>query len=214
MNLSLPSLRKAVGRVDGDVYCYVVATVVYDGERFRQPGSGPNFEGGCTTLCTCKHWMRSYRRPDEWEGAWIAGVTGKTTAAGRANFLFYLMQVERAFASQRDLYAALPRTARDAKAAIRNRLGDVFKPNRNITDDLVHSPSGYAEPVDDHSHADNWQEADIEYLGCGGRYPALLVGKPERSFLWSKPMCCIEGRFRQKGFGLGGFLDSLRTATE
>jgi len=214
INMPLPDLRRILSGVNGEVYCYVVDTVEYDGEWFQQTGSGPNFEGGIITLCTCKHWMRSYRPPEAWKDIWIAGITGKKTSAGYRNFLFYLMQVEGAFASQRDLFHYLPVLARNAKLATRNRLGDVFQPSVRITEGTAHDAGCYLNPIAGHSHeeGDAWKD-DIGYEECGGRFPALLVGKPERSFLWNKPQYMVEGNFRQKHFILNDFLSCVWPTT-
>ena len=36
------------------VFAYIVKTVKFTGRQFVQLGSGPNFQGDCITLCTCK----------------------------------------------------------------------------------------------------------------------------------------------------------------
>jgi hypothetical protein len=100
------------------VYHYVVASIHRHNGEFVQTGCGPNFQGGLITLCTCKHRMRTYMDPDDWNGIWIAGFTSLPTGNG-ANFLIYLMRVAYAFASQRDLWfsTAIPPAAKRAKAA-------------------------------------------------------------------------------------------------
>jgi hypothetical protein len=93
------------------------------------------------------------------------------------------MKVGQAFASHRDLWTALSPSERDAKAADKNPLGDVFQPRAPVGDWF--DPQSYVPPGLDHSHcAGNlWQE-DID----DHRRPPLLVGDREFSFLWSRPL--------------------------
>jgi len=191
-NLSLTSLVKSLpGIDDAPVYSYVVRTIKRQGSGFVQSGSGPNFQGGMMTLCTCKHWMRTFLNVDSWCGVWIAGFSG-VNATDRGNGLVYLMQVGRAFESHYELWQWLPAEVRRAKAAHLHKLGDVFKPktDRIRPDGLTRfEPGNYIPPRCDHSHASNnrWYR-DVSYEGFGGRRAALLVGGPIRSFLWSKPV--------------------------
>ena len=102
MDMSLSTLHTlAAGQAI--VYCYVIASMRIREGKFVQTGCGPNFEGGLITLCTCKHRMRTAIDIEDWPDAWIAGFTG-SSAGEAANFLVYLMQVEHAFASHRDLW--------------------------------------------------------------------------------------------------------------
>ena len=84
------------------VYSYVVDTVQYEEGLLYQTGSGPNFQGGLVTLCSCKHKMRTYFTADSWEGVWIAGYTGSTDLG--ENRLFYLMRVHQAFGSHQEFW--------------------------------------------------------------------------------------------------------------
>ena len=186
LDLNLPTLRKRLTRETGDVHPYVVATIHYENGRFSQTGSGPNFQGGLITLCTCKHRMRSWHTSDEWPGRWIAGFTG-VGAVDRCNYLVYLMKVGEAFASHLDLWssAKLPWKTKRAKAAHLRRLGDMFQPRSPASNPYDYR--SYVAPRSDHSHFHNGQwYKDIDYAST--RPAALLVGHPEFSFLWDRPL--------------------------
>jgi hypothetical protein len=46
---------------------------------------------------------------------------------------------------------------------------------------------GYVPPSRNHCHAETWAK-DIDYQGVQARHAALLVGDPQKSFLWNRPM--------------------------
>jgi len=188
MNRDLKSLRAMLQEQHGHVYGYVVDTIQYAGEAFVQTGSGPNFQGGIITLCTCKHLMRSALELDAWPGVWIAGFTGVNRVPGeRFNYLFYLMKVSDAYLSHRDLWNKVPDTVRRAKVAQLHRLGDLYEPRKPGGDPF--DPGSYETPRSDHSHYhENGWHKDVYYEGYGGRPPALLVGDRQLSFLWDRPM--------------------------
>jgi len=197
LNLTLGTLRSRLADIElqeATVYCYVIATIQIDGQGFSQTGSAPNFQGDLITLCTCKHFMRTFLDAPGWQGKWIAGFTGVEAGTGR-NDLVYIMRVAHAFESHRDLWLseALTSAAREAKAADRDEFGDVYRPATGRGDPF--EPANYQAPVQGHVHAKcdsprQWH-GDIKYdLGCAGRRPALLVGQVGLSFLWSKPILC------------------------
>jgi len=193
------------------VYYYVIASMRKRNGKFVQIGCGPNFQGGLITLCTCKHRMRSFLDPDQWNGIWIAGFTS-SPVGDEKNFLIYLMRVAHAFGSQRDLWfsAAIPAAVKQAKAAHRNRLGDLYKPHSKGIDPW--DPDGYVPPCPNHRHAEGWP-TDIDYEGVVARRAALLVGDPHQSFLWNRPMIyCAERLPRgQKKSKLDDLLAQLKT---
>jgi hypothetical protein len=210
MNVPLSTLRD-YATDHALVYYYVVASIRnLDGE-FIQIGCGPNFQGGRITLCTCKHRMRTCMDVEEWKGAWIAGFTGVSAWEGR-NFLVYLMQVERAFASHRDLWlsTALSSETKRAKAAHLDRFGDVFKPRGKTM--APRDPKSYLPPCGDHRHVRGW-EKDVSYEGYSGRPAALLVGDPARSFLWNRPSFYYGGTLGRghRRCTLGSLLAQLKT---
>ena len=183
-NIDLSSLRKRLRGQSGVVHCYVVRTIEYPADEFVHTGSGPNFQGGLITLCTCKHQMRSRRGLRDWRGAWVAGFTSLGKVPGdHVNHLVYLMKVGQAYTSHRDLWHALSAAQREAKAADTNPLGDVFRPRSPVGDWF--DPKSYIPPGPDHSHCagNRWQE-DID----DHRRPPLLVGDPDLSLLWSRPL--------------------------
>src|SRR2546428_8956797 len=107
---------------DQPVYAYIVTSIntVPPDFQLQQTGSGPNFDGGRITLCTCKHkdratFHRSSDPNDPWKNVWVAGLTSKSEDPSRS--LAYLMCVERSFLSQMELWRALPDSCRRAKSA-------------------------------------------------------------------------------------------------
>lgn len=189
-NLELTELRARLAADGGTLYCYVIDTIEEQGGRFVQTGSGPNFQGGLVTLCTCKHNMRTFKSPPEWRGKWIAGFTGVGPGQGH-NRLFFLMAVAHAFESHHQLWFsdAIPAETKRAKAAHLDRFGDVYKPRTMAGDPF--NPRDYVPPCRDHVHCESshWHE-DIYYVGrITRREAALLVGDPGRSFLWD--LCTI-----------------------
>lgn len=187
LNLDLDRLRARTGTGRDTVYCYVLTSVCCDDMGFVQYGSSPNFQGGVITLCTCKHQMRSRLAPEAWIGRWVAGFTGKNAVGDGRRYLVYLMRVAQAVESQEDLWVALPPRARLPKAARLHRHGDLFEPAQPLRDPFI--PGSYKLPRPDHVHAqwDSWHK-DIGHTGRSGRRPALLVGDPEYSFLWDRPV--------------------------
>jgi hypothetical protein len=191
VDLDRDALVRQIGGLQGTAYCYILTTVKDAGGEFAQVGTAPNFQGGLVTLCTCKGQMRAGRDVHAWEvgDIWIAGMAGAEAGPLGRGHLFYLMRVERAFASHRDLWAWLvahaPKAAQ-AKVADRHPLGDVYRPRDPCGD--PYDPRAYVPPYRDHDHAggEAWHE-DINYQSTYGRRPALLVGDPRHSFLWSEP---------------------------
>ena len=165
LNLDRHSLAQRIGVTQGGlVYCYVVATVEYAGGQLMQSGSGPNFQGGLITLCTCKGQMRAGKDMGAWIGTWIAGITGAPAGRQAEGFLFYLMRVARAFASHRDLWDWLSAHAPDAakaKVADQNQLGDVYRPRDPCVD--PYSPYAYFPPCPLHVHSGTAWHEDIDY---------------------------------------------------
>lgn len=201
VDFSLEQLRACLaGAAAGQqsVYAYVIATVGLDaGKRFNQVGSAPNWAGGLVTLCTCKHWMRSTRVPEQWQGQWIVGLTGHNRNLGHVQSLVYLMRVGQAFASHAALVQHLRAMGREAVVEAKNsrhhKLGDLMIPRSPtvVGTDGEFSHNGYFEPVLGHAHRQNvhdsgWHD-DVDY-SRRNRRPALLVGDPEFSFRWSRPL--------------------------
>ena len=193
LNLTLGTLRSRLADIEfqeATVYCYVIATIQFDGGEFLQTGSAPNFQGDLITLCTCKHFMRTFLDAPDWRGKWIAGFTG-IKAGTDGNAMVYMMRVAHAFESHRDLWLseALTSAAKEAKAADCDKFGDVYRPTSGRGNPF--DPADYQAPVQNHVHAEDgeWHK-DIDRVGCAGRRPALLVGQVGHSFLWSKPMLC------------------------
>lgn len=202
--MSLKKLRSRLGNVEAsESYSYVVTTVKIVktigsdqvSKVFKQIGSAPNFQEGVLTLCTCKHQMRTSRKsPENWNNVWIAGFTSRSPFKGK-HWLFYLAQIEQGYDSHSDLWTSLNEETRESKAAHKNPLGDVFNPRKPIpAGDTRFLPDRYFVPdVGTHVHRQNagaqsWKN-DISY-DRAERFgdPAMLVAKPQMTFLWDKPL--------------------------
>lgn len=217
LNSLLDKLKSAVQGSQNSVYSYVVRTVKLDheGTRFEQHGSGPNFQGDVLTLCTCKHQMRSRLSVEQWQGnVWIAGFTSRTIHKGK-HWLFCLAKVESAHESQSDLWSKMPADSRNAKAAHRHYLGDLFEPTiPMLTGDARFSPRHYSMPSDHvHRKHDSWKR-DINYQHTmTGKRPPLLVANPRLTFLWEEPVIyfAFEKHCRDylKWSSLQGLIDQL-----
>lgn len=183
MNVCLDKLRQILSEEGGLVYSYVMTTIDPKGDEMIQRGCGPNFQGGVITLCTCKHYMRTWRDVDAWRDVWIAGFTSVNLFDDKKNRLFYLMKVGEGFESHKDMWDSLKGEA-EHKNAYQNIFGDVYKPPCN--------DEGYESPVKGHLHFKNW-ERDILYENKrNGRQAVLLKGDPNRSYLWSKPIIAYD----------------------
>ena len=184
LNLEADKLRSRLEPyLDEKLYYYVVDTVEYEDGRMYQTGSGPNFQGGLVTLCSCKHKMRTYSAMAP--GVWVAGFTN-VAVLGR-NRLFYLMKVGETFSSHSEYWNSptIPEEAKTAKAADAERLGDIYRPRGDT--EPPYSPYSYFEPCKNHVHCEpgDWKK-DVNYPVQSGRRPTLLVGDPQFSFIWDR----------------------------
>ncbi|MGD0077462.1 MAG: hypothetical protein ABSB91_02415 [Sedimentisphaerales bacterium] len=191
MNLSLEDLRRKIGATDAvaDVYSYIIASVKNREGAFIQKGSAPNFQGDIISLCTCKHFMRTFRDIDSWMNTWIAGFTG-INEWDRKNVLIYLMKIGSAFESYDELWFSdkLHYTAKQAKLAHRNKFGDIFQPKSKPINKNVFNHQHYRSPVSEHGHKnENGWHKDINYKKHDRR-AALLIGDKKYSFLWDEPI--------------------------
>lgn len=211
-NLSLPRLFEALPQAEhtSTVYLYVIATIENYDDRLRQRGSGPNFQGGLITLCTCKHYMRTFMSATEWAGKWVAGFTGMKAGKGR-NALVYLMQVGHAFESHYDMWFSpeISDSTKQTKLASRNKFGDLYQPVR--PGDRF-DPQVYERPHPEHSHllSGSWRQ-DIDYRRKD-RSASHLVGNVRYSFVWDKPMLFYPAQLHrgQKKLTLGDLLQHLK----
>ena len=193
-DLDLATLRAQVPGGLAIMYEYVMKTVLRREGGLWHLGSGPNIEGGLITLCTCKHYMRTFSGVQP--GTWIAGFSssrkGRNGYPRQRNTLFYLTQVQYAFASQMALWRSphVPLRARVRKSARSNHLGDLYVPRDGA--EAPFAIESYHPPMPEHSHAfasdepGGWYR-DIDFLTRYGRRPSLLVGDPQLSFVWTQP---------------------------
>ena len=219
-NLCLRRLARAVTKEDATVYCYMIKSVKNDNGSFRQQGCGPNWQGGLITLCTCKHYMRTFLNPKDWKGKWIAGFTtindgsSRKDGSNRRNALVYLMKVKDAFESHHDLWYALSAKARTAKATHKkgNIHGDLFRPKGKLKNSDKHAPSKYYSPCGSHDHSKGkgWHN-DVNYSKTKNRYPSLLVGDKNNSFLWKRPLVAAKKKLHrgQKKMSLDKLLNQF-----
>ena len=204
IDLRLTELMKKMSNDENEVYSYVIRTIDYKGGRFDQSGSAPNFQGDIISLCTCKHYMRTFRNEKEWIGQWIAGFMGKNKIDNdEANYLVYLMKVQHAAESFSDLWYWMERNklikTQQAKSATIHPSGDMFEPMHELRGKDRYISKFYVEPNEDHTHRGTsstsckkkeWQTDDIE-CKIKGRRPFLLVGNPHLSFLWRRPLILL-----------------------
>lgn len=218
LNLTLPELARRIRKAEGAAYSYVVKSVRTDdsGRHFDQHGSAPNYQGGCLTLCTCKHQMRTRRDSPGWKGIWVAGFTSRLLHAGR-HWLFYLTRVQEAYESHAELWESLDTATRAKKSARDNFLGDVFAPRGKVAGEARFDPRRYRTPTR-HSHrrnsCDNGWHNDIDYW-CADRYgrPSLLVGDPLLTFIWESPVIRLDSdhcRNFKKWDGIGKLIRHLK----
>jgi len=191
-NLRRNELLDKLGNERGTIYAYVLCTVENENHKFSQKGCGPNFQGGLVTLCTCKHFMRTWRDVLDWKGIWIAGLTKFNLMEDGKNYLFYLMKVSESFHSQKEIWNSLSPKERNAKNAGVDPLGDIYEPKDNIQDEF--DPSDYHAPKNHvHLTGNQWHK-DINYVNRYGKRPALLVGDTKYSFLWSLPIISLKSK--------------------
>jgi hypothetical protein len=216
LNLSLSRLKKRMDEFQVPVYSYIVRTVKRTDGHFIQIGSAPNFQGGVISLCTCKHYMRTFLDWKSWPHKWIAGFSGKKEGYGE-NALIYLMKVDFASNSFSELWKSkkVSNLGIKAKLANKEKFGDIFQPKKNQKDEF--DPLHYKPPVQSHVHNKRkgclyaWH-SDICYRGVKDRKPALLFGDPKFSFLWDHPMLFRSGelhRGQSKDDDLLSFLKHL-----
>lgn len=223
VDLDVAHLRRrlqAAGNLDEDmVYGYVVATVQPVQGPFQQRGSGPNWQGNLITLCTCKHTMRATLKPEEWmRGKWVVGLTGWSRAFANTQSLVYLMKIGSAYSSHAELVQSLQNAGLSAVVAAKDAsvhpLGDIMTPSQSGFD--WHDPFAYSAPVLGHAHrktedSTDWHR-DVDHRTKWGTRPALLVGDPEHSFRWTRPIVqrCKPGHTRPyRIWSLREFLNDL-----
>jgi hypothetical protein len=218
-HLDKTRLAEMIERRSDTVYAYVMSTVVLDRGQLKHTGTGPNFQGGYITLCTCKHRMRASLSSEDWPNKWIAGFT--SLDCGRRHWLFYLAKVREAFESQSELWysGSLSHHALEEKSARYSELGDLYEPKRELGSLSRYDPNSYHTPISGHSHhvddSDQLWRIDIDYSRKklkvrAKRQPSLLVGDPKFSFLWRTPTLYMDGKWRHTIYeGLVDFLHDL-----
>jgi len=189
-NLNLTLLKKQLAGHDVIGYSYVIRTIRYQNQHFKQIGCGPNFQGGLVTLCTCKHQMRTWRDTKDWRGIWIIGVSNLTEINLDKNYLIYMMKVKESYNSFEDLWNNLPNNTKKIKNTRANKFGDVYQPREDI--DNPYKPDNYFKSIGTHCHN---TEKSIIYDICyfdNKRRPAMLVGDPKLTFIWLKPIISLK----------------------
>jgi hypothetical protein len=189
-NLNAKDLRERLRKFQNEqVYTYVIDTLRLIDGLYHQTASAPNFEGGVITLCTCKHWMRTFKPAKDWgNGVWVAGFTGLTHTDGQT--LVYLMRIGEAFDNFRALWndSKLARQVKKTKSATNNPLGDFYEPLPGDTTNPLQREA-YREPCGKHIHSDLW-ENDVNtesYKDKRNNPSVLLIGDPLKSYIWQSP---------------------------
>lgn len=219
-NFSLTRLKgilRCKSDAKAEFYVYVLSSVEIKNGCFVQKGCGPNFQGDCISLCTCKHQMRSRPPEDGWRGVWIAGFTSRQLSGNHA--LFYLMRVGSAFTSHFAFWheAKISERTKQAKSASSDRFGDIYRPvpgNRK-----PFQIQSYRKPIEDHCHrrgiCDTTWGNDIRYRTRSGTRPAMLIGERSLSFLWTKSFIPTERPLPRdyRRLTLTDFLTLLKSGT-
>lgn len=185
LNLPLNKLIKVSDfNISEEVYSYVLTTIKFIGDKFYQTGTGPNFEGGIITLCTCKHFMRAYKDSKDWKDVWVCGLVN----IKKKTYLQYLMKVDYAVDNMFDLCESLPKKVLNVKSASNNKFGDVYTPVKRLRDsDDKYNIKNYNNPIENHKHKATYHDDINFFYESLNRYPSLLIGDIKNSFIWTKP---------------------------
>jgi hypothetical protein len=225
LNLPFADLRQQLVSASGRLFYYVIASIEQRSGLLVQTATAPNWQGGACSLCTCKARMRTCHDAAAWPGVWVAGFTGLKAGGGR-NYLVYLMRVGNAFRSHADCWHSpvLSDATKAAKAAHRNKFGDLFVPCS--TPGGPFDPASYLPPRSGHDHADgcDCREASARWHPVwhhdvrryrNGRAAALLVGDPARTYIWDRPVLFLPGSIGigERNTGLRQVLDRLDAGT-
>ena len=186
LNQSLPKQL-----AETECYAFPMHLVNLVNNQFQQTRSGPNWQGGVLTLTTCKHRLRTGKPIADWVGVWLAGFTPKVGCGD--NYLLFLAQVRLAFASNYELgaYLAVRRpSVYFAKLVNTSTLGDIYQAKRVLPYTEQYDWQNYTEPVGHvrmelKNNEPKWHK-DINYVGAGGRQPAMLLFS--KTYLYSKPV--------------------------
>lgn len=213
-------LHQIAGYQSDEVRVYTVKTtkLIEKSNHVQHWGSGPNLEGDLATLCTCKHSMRLSHTCEKWKDRWILGLTSRAKSNGFSgkHYLLYMMKVEKAFDSHKEMYEYLEINNKKSlriKNAIKNRLGDIFQPTDTCTNPI--NPLMYKNPHCDHSHsydgATLWHK-DIVYTT--NKCAPLLLGDRKNTFVWPTPMIIFDknrglGNMKLTLEGLFGFISAI-----
>lgn len=178
------------------VYYYIIRSVGYRDHKLVNTGCAPNFQGGIVTLCTCKHYMRTYNLIQD--GCWIAGFTSiDVYPMIRGNFLYYLARIKRVINSQSDLWNSdfISEKAKNKKNTYINPFGDLYEPlKNNLTDRQKFDPLNYHIPCKDHSHYERneWHYDILKRYkrknSVDRKISKLIVFDPKYSYVWTQPM--------------------------
>lgn len=210
--------------IEGVCYAYPHHEVYLNDNEFIQTRSGPNWEGGLLTIATCKHLLRSrlpspYKIPmsglltltggvemytwDSEPSVWLAGFT--PTIDG-ATYLLYMARVGVVFGSNYDLGAYLKsnyRSAYDAKLAMDNVRGDVYKPRKKLRGEGKFDPLNFYTPYNHCRQVESYKDGtpkwhrDIAYSVNGRRaYPILF----DEVYLYSKPKYAANRKLFRSGY--------------
>ena len=196
-NLSAKDLMQKLNQYQNDeIYFYVLTTLKWVNEEIIQQGCGPNLEGDLITLCTCKHYLRTF--PDIRPNTWIAGLTSLNLSKKIRfpSLLFYLTRISHVYDTHAELWNNLTKKQRGIKSASVNVLGDIYQPkSASINFDGLNSKN-YEAPIPKHVH-EPFYSNDINpgYK----KTTKLIQGDFDLSFAWNKPKITWKGNPVGKG---------------
>jgi len=200
LNLNIEELiNKVQDQNIKTIYAYVLTTIEYSQNEFVQTGCAPNYQGEFITLFTCKRYMRSFHTKEYWKNnVWIAGITGSNSPM--SNKLFYFMKVKETFISQFEAWNYFNVSIRKDKSASCNFLGDLYEPK--FADILIEEQFDVEKYIKPKNHVhlttkkilieETEYYRDLNYMNRFGGRQFYLLGDPNYSFLWSKPLIKIK----------------------
>lgn len=196
-DFSLNDLKEQLNQYQNDqIFFYILKSLNLIDGKLVQEGCGPNLEGNVITLCTCKHYMRTF--PDIKPNTWIAGLSSINISKKTKfpSMLFYLTRISRVYDTQAELWNSLTEKQRSIKSASANVLGDIYQPkSTNMNFDGLNSEN-YEPPIEGHDHKE-WFENDII---MGYKKPSKMVqGDSNLSYVWNQPKISWKGNPLGKG---------------
>ncbi len=183
-----------------EVYVYPHHEIFLDADDyFLQTRSGPNWQGDCFTLTTCKQFMRTWKPTKDWEGVWFCGLVNGSRK------ILYLARVGKSFESNYDLgQYVLEKYGEECflkKSAGYCTMGDLFTPKTRLKNNARYVVNNFVLPRADHTRSretysdgsPKWWK-DIKFRSPQGRPPSVFIFEKESTFLYSNYHAAPEGK--------------------